>query len=69
MVYDKQSLIFVKYYKMRTITYLFLIFTSITFSQSNVTAFQAGEKLTFTASYNMSGLLTDLAEITCKQVK
>ncbi len=49
---------------MRSITYLFLIFTTLTFAQSNVKAFQSGENLTFTASYNMSGLMTDLAEIT-----
>lgn len=49
---------------MKSITYLILLFTTITFAQSNVKAFQAGEKLTFTASYNMSGLLTDLAQLT-----
>ena len=49
---------------MKSITYFLFLFTAITFSQSNVKAFQAGEKLTFTASYNMSGLMTDLAEIT-----
>ncbi len=49
---------------MRSITYLFLLFTSFTFAQGNVNAFQAGEKLTYTASYNMSGLMTDLAELT-----
>lgn len=32
-------------------------------SVSQNTAFQAGENLTFTAAYNMSGLMTDLAEI------
>ncbi len=41
---------------------LFLISVSA-FSQNTITAFQAGEKLTFTASYNMSGLLTDLAQL------
>lgn len=49
---------------MRLPVYLLLLYTSITFSQSDVKAFQAGEKLTFTASYNMSGLMTDLAQIT-----
>jgi len=32
------------------------------FAQNN-NAFKAGEKLTFSASYNMSGLLTDIAEV------
>lgn len=49
---------------MKSITYLLFLLTSLTFSQNNVKAFQAGENLTFTASYNMSGLMTDLAEIT-----
>ena len=41
---------------------LLLLTISISaFAQNN--AFQAGEKLSFTASYNMSGLLTDLAEV------
>lgn len=48
---------------MKSITYLLFFITLMSFSQSNVKAFQAGEKLTFTASYNMSGLLTDLAEL------
>ena len=49
---------------MRSITYLIFLFSIFTFSQSQVNAFHAGEKLSFTASYNMSGLMTDLAEIT-----
>jgi len=49
---------------MRTITYLIFLFTSMTIAQSNVKAFQAGENLIFTASYNRSGLMTDLAQIT-----
>ncbi|PIA80338.1 hypothetical protein BFR04_16880 [Gaetbulibacter sp. 4G1] len=40
---------------------LFLISSSIN-SQNNAIA--AGEKLTYTAAYNMSGILTDLAEVT-----
>lgn len=40
---------------------LSLFITSYTFSQN--TAFKAGEKLTFTASYNMSGVLTELAQV------
>jgi len=43
-----------------TVLLILLICTS-SIAQNN--AFQAGEKLTFTASYNMSGLLTDLAEV------
>ena len=49
---------------MKSITYLLLLFTTMTLAQSNITAFQPGEKLTLTASYNMSGLMTDLAELT-----
>ena len=37
-------------------------FTLLTSAQNN--AFQAGEKLTFTAGYNMSGLMTDFAQVT-----
>ncbi len=40
---------------------LFLVFTSLN-AQNNAVGF--GEKLTYTASYNMSGILTDLAEVT-----
>ena len=47
---------------MNRISLLIIFLISIAgFAQNN--AFQAGEKLTFTASYNMSGLLTDLAEV------
>ena len=38
------------------------VISTISFSQNNTIA--AGEKLTFTASYKMSGLLTDLAQVT-----
>jgi len=41
---------------------LILIISSIVQGQNNTIA--AGEKLTFTASYNMSGLMTDLAQVT-----
>ena len=41
---------------------LFFLFALHIESQNNTIA--AGEKLTFTASYNMSGLLTDLAQVT-----
>jgi hypothetical protein len=41
---------------------LALGFAFITNAQNN--AFQAGEKLTFTAGYNMSGLMTDFAQVT-----
>jgi len=44
-----------------TIFTAFLIICS-SFSQNN-NAFKAGEKLTFSASYNMSGILTDIAEV------
>lgn len=42
--------------------FLALGFSFITNAQNN--AFQAGEKLTFTAGYNMSGLMTDFAQVT-----
>lgn len=38
-----------------------LLFTLLANSQNNT--IKAGEKLVFTASYNMSGILTDLAEV------
>jgi Protein of unknown function (DUF3108) len=38
---------------------LFLIFSTFSFSQ-----IKSGEKLTFAASYNMSGLMTQLAQVT-----
>lgn len=41
----------------------FLIISSLQIIAQNSTI-AAGEKLTFTASYNMSGLLTDLAQVT-----
>ena len=41
---------------------LTLLFGFTSFAQNNSVA--AGEKLVFTASYNMSGLLTDLAQVT-----
>jgi hypothetical protein len=40
---------------------LSLFVSSLGFSQNN--AFKAGEKLSFTASYNMSGVLTELAQV------
>lgn len=39
-----------------------LLFTTFINGQNNAIA--AGEKLTYTASYNMSGILTDIAEVT-----
>ena len=47
---------------MKYIFLLTLFISSFGFSQN--TAFQSGEKLTFTASYNMSGALTELAQVT-----
>ena len=41
---------------------MFLIISSLCYSQNN--AVSSNEKLTFTAAYNMSGLMTDLAEVT-----
>jgi len=49
---------------MRSIVYILFFISIQVFSQSQVNAFKAGEKLVFTASYNMSGLLTDLAQVT-----
>ncbi len=46
----------------RIILVLAILISSLTYSQNN--AVGAGEKLTFTASYNMSGLMTDLAQVT-----
>ena len=46
----------------RLILTISLFVSTLVFSQNNTIA--AGEKLTFTASYNMSGLLTELAEVT-----
>jgi len=42
--------------------FLLSLFVS-TFGFSQNSAFKAGEKLTFTASYNMSGVLTELAQV------
>lgn len=45
------------------IPYLIIILFTITLNgQNNAIAF--GEKLTYTATYNMSGILTDIAEVT-----
>ena len=49
---------------MKSISYLIFFISCLTFSQNEVKAFQAGEKLVFTAAYNMSGLMTDLAQVT-----
>ena len=46
----------------KPIFYLFLLCSFFTSGQNNTIA--AGEKLVFSASYNMSGLLTDLAQVT-----
>lgn len=49
---------------MKHLAFFLVLISTYTYSQTdNVTAFQAGEKLSFTASYNMSGLLTDLAQL------
>ena len=49
---------------MRSIVFLLFFISCLSFSQNEVKAFKAGEKLVFTASYNMSGLMTDLAQLT-----
>ena len=54
---------------MRSIVFLLFFISHLTFSQNEVKAFQAGEKLVFTASYNMSGLMTDLAQLTMQTSK
>lgn len=46
-----------KYYAL----FILMLLTSVGFSQNNTIAF--GEKLVFSASYNMSGLLTDIAQV------
>lgn len=53
----------------RILILFFIVVTGSTNGQNNTIA--AGEKLTFTASYNMSGLMTDLAQVTMetKEVK
>ena len=48
---------------MTRIALLFLFLVSLTLHAQN-TAIGFNEKLTYTASYNMSGILTDLAEVT-----
>lgn len=45
----------------RITLFLCLLISISSFSQNK--AFQAGEKLSFTASYNMSGLMTNIAEV------
>ena len=45
------------------ISFLLLFLVSISLNGQN-NAIGVGEKLTYTASYNMSGILTDLAEVT-----
>ncbi len=48
---------------MMRITFLLLFLITFTLNAQN-NAIAAGEKLTYTASYNMSGILTDLAQVT-----
>ena len=48
---------------MRHLLLLLILLTSYN-SQAQNNTFGGGEKLVFTASYNMSGLLTDLAQVT-----
>jgi len=50
---------------MQRLIFTFLFLFSLTIKSQNI-PFVAGEKLTFTASYSMSGLLTDLAQVTMK---
>ncbi len=52
-----------KHFFMRRIYFCLLFLVSISLSAQN-NAIGFGEKLTYTASYNMSGILNDLAEIT-----
>lgn len=49
---------------MRLLPILVLLFLSTQFSSAQNKTIVAGEKLTFSASYNMSGLLTELAQVT-----
>ena len=44
--------------------FLFLALSFSLFSKAQNNAFQTGESLTFTAGYNMSGLMTDFAQVT-----
>ncbi len=55
---------------MKRILLAFLLLFSLFITGQNKTIAE-GEKLTFTASYNMSGLMTDLAQVTMetKEVK
>lgn len=48
---------------MLRISFLLALLFSVTINAQN-TAFDAGEKLTYTASYNMSGILNDIAQVT-----
>ena len=48
---------------MMRLAYLLIFVLSLNISAQN-NAIAAGEKLTYTASYNMSGILTDLAQVT-----
>lgn len=48
---------------MPRISILFIFFCTLALNSQNK-AITFGEKLTYTASYNMSGILTDLAEVT-----
>ncbi|WP_397362383.1 DUF3108 domain-containing protein [Olleya sp. R77988] len=48
--------------KIKLTLFITILSLSLTFGQDNK-AFKAGEKLTFSASYNMSGILTDIAEV------
>jgi len=52
----------IKNFMNRILIAFLLIFSLFIHGQNNTIA--AGEKLTFTASYNMSGLMTDLAQVT-----
>lgn len=47
---------------MRSLYLILFLFTACLNAQNNSIA--AGEKLTYTASYNMSGILTDIAQVT-----
>lgn len=48
---------------MRAYYFILSLFFTVSLSAQN-TAIAAGEKLTYTASYNMSGILTDIAQVT-----
>ncbi|SHH68114.1 DUF3108 domain-containing protein [Winogradskyella jejuensis] len=51
----------------RILLFLSLSYSLLSFGQNKTIAF--GEKLVFTASYNMSGLLTDIAQVTMETSK